>query len=324
LDTPLGPGPEFDLIRGFLAGSGPLPEGVVVGPGDDCAVLEGGICVSTDASVEEVHFRRSWLMPDEIGWRAVAVAVSDLAAMAARPLGMLVTLSVNQREPGVAQEVMRGARAAAEEFGGALLGGDLTGSMRRLVVDVCAIGRAGKPVLRSGVQPGDEIWVTGVLGGAAAAVQAFLGGWTPSAAARESFARPRPRLEEAIWLQERAGAHAMIDLSDGIGGDAAHLAAASGVALVLEVDALPLHEALAEATAEEAFRLAASGGDDYELCFATRPGAVAPLVEEFEEAFGIPLTRVGVAEAGDGLWWDAHGERTSAVEMGFQHFGREE
>jgi thiamine-monophosphate kinase len=295
---------------------------VLVGPGDDCVVVQGGICISTDASVEEVHFRRSWLMPDEIGWRAVAVAMSDVAAMAARPLGVLVSLSVNQREPGVAEEVMRGARAAVEEFGGALLGGDLSGSMRRLMVDVCAVGQADRPVRRSGVRPGDEIWVTGVLGGAAAAVQAFLGGWTPAASARDCYARPRPRLEEALWLHERAGLHAMIDLSDGLSGDAGHLAAASGAALVLEVDALPLHPALEGATSEEAFRLATSGGEDYELCFAVGAGALGGLVDEFQERFNLPLTRVGVAEEGEGLWWDSHGERTRADELGFQHFER--
>jgi thiamine-monophosphate kinase len=323
LETQLGPGHEFDLIRGFLRGAAEPPAGVLVGPGDDCVVLAGGICLSTDASVEEIHFRRSWLLPEEIGWRAAAVALSDLAAMAARPLGVLVTLAVNQRETGLAEELMGGARAAVEEAGGALLGGDLAGSVRRMLLDVCAVGQSDRPVLRSGARPGDELWVTGALGGAAAAVQAFLGGFTPAASARACYARPRPRLAEALWLHERARLRAMIDLSDGLGGDAAHLAAASGVAVVVETEALPLHEALADATAQEAFRLAVGGGEDYELCFAAEPGSVAPLAEEFEERFDLPLTRVGRVEAGEGLWWDAHGERIAAEEGGFQHFTRE-
>jgi thiamine-monophosphate kinase len=322
----LAPGPEFDLIRRFLAAG--AAEGtradVRVGPGDDCAVVAGnGIALSSDMSVEGVHFRRDWLSAPEIGWRAAAAALSDLAAVAARPIGILVSLAAPPADAGeFAAQVMAGCREAAEFAGGALLGGDLTRSPGPLVVDVTVVGEAPRPVLRTGAHFGDELWVTGELGGAAACVHALLAGKTPDPAARERFARPVPRVREALWLLGRGLPRAMVDLSDGLAGDAAHLAAASGVAVMLSPALIPVHPAARERSRTATLKRALGGGEDYELCFAAAVGAVEPHVPAFERAFGVRLSCVGRLGGGDGVWFvDAEGRRTPTGIDGWQHFG---
>lgn len=322
-DPPLAPGAEFDLVRRFLAGAprGGLPE-VRVGAGDDCAVVAGeGIALSSDLSVEGVHFRRDWLAPEEIGWRAAAAALSDLAAMAARPIGVLVSLAVPAEDAGdFAAAVMAGCAEAASFAGAALLGGDLARSPGPLVADVTVVGEAPRPVLRAGAEPGDEVWVTGELGGAAAFVRSRLAGRRGAAAARTRFARPVPRVREALWLHARGLPCAMLDLSDGLAGDAAHLAAAGGVAVLLSPEAVPVHPAVRGRPAGR-LALALGGGEDYELCFAARPGAVAPHAEAFRRAFGVRLSCVGRVGGGDGVWMvDAEGRRSPPPVSGWRHF----
>ncbi|HEX2092254.1 MAG TPA: thiamine-phosphate kinase [Longimicrobiaceae bacterium] len=317
---------EFDLIRRFFARSPPVPRpDVWVGPGDDCAVVVGGgIALSTDMSVEGVHFRRDWLSFREIGFRAAAAALSDLAAMAARPIGVLVSLALPDGDAaGPAVEVMNGVRAVTEAVGGTVLGGDVTRSPGPLVVDVTVVGEAVRPVLRSGAEPGDEVWVTGELGASALAVGRLLRGETPPPGARERFARPVPRVREALWLRERGVLKAMVDLSDGLVGDAAHLSAASGVAVLLVAELLPVHPEVREAVApDEAVRLAVAGGEDYELCFAAAVGAVESHVARFERETGVRLTPVGRIGGGDGVWWSgADGHRTPIGFRAYQHFG---
>jgi thiamine-monophosphate kinase len=298
----LGAGAEFDLIRRFLAddagrAAGTAAARVQVGPGDDCAVLVADeVAITVDMSIEGVHFMRAWLEPREIGYRATAAALSDLAAMAAMPIGVLVALAVTAADAEhVATAVMSGCREAAADCNALLLGGDLTRSPGMMVIDVVAVGSAPRPVLRSGACPGDAVWVTGRLGGAAAAVRAWQAAGSPRADARAAFARPRPRLAEATWLAERATVTALIDLSDGLAGDAGHIAAASGVRIVLDAAAIPIHPAAAAmaSDADDALRLALGGGEDYELCFTAAEGAIDTLRADFERAFGVQLARVG-------------------------------
>ena len=323
----LGPGAEFDLIRRFLPHAPRLGRADLrVGPGDDCAVVTGeGIALSVDMSVEGIHFRREWLTPYEIGYRAASAALSDLAAVAARPIGILVALAVPETDAGdFAVEVMDGARSAAERVGGVVLGGDLTRSPGPVAMDVTAVGEAGEPVLRSGARPGDELWVTGALGAAGVTVARLLRGELPDPDALQRFTAPIPRCAEALWLKERSLPTAMLDLSDGLAGDATHIAAASGVSIVLDRDRIPIHPAvLAEASSpSDALSFAASGGEDYELCFSAAAGSVQPLAEDFEREFGLRLTRVGVVEEGEGVYWAMpDGARELVQRGGYQHFG---
>jgi len=324
----LGPGAEFDQIRRAVAKGGELPAAVRVGPGDDAAVLEGGWVLSTDLSVEDVHFRRSWLSAREIGYRAASAALSDLAAMAATPVGLLVSVAVPEAigedmndDPGVDLDALHdGVREAAEALGAAVLGGDLSRSPGPLMLDVTVVGCTLWPVLRNGAEPGDELWVTGRLGASATAVRAWQQGEQPSPEARDAFARPVPRIREACCLVEQELVDALIDVSDGLAGDAGHIAAASGVKIVLEASRVPIAAAALDALGSEAALDAALyGGEDYELLFAAEPGTVDP--EAFEQRFGLDLTRVGRVFEGEGVWLDTgDGEPRPVAQASFDHF----
>ena len=315
----LGPGAEFDLIRAFTEADGPLPAEVWVGPGDDAAVLQGGWVVSADVSVEDVHFRRAWLSDSEVGYRAASAALSDLAAMAATPVGLIVSMAVPRTGVDVAA-VQAGVREAAASVGASVIGGDLSRSPGPLMIDVVVLGCTAWPVLRDGAEPDDELWVTGSLGASAAAAKAWEAGEEPAAALREAFARPKPRVDEARWLVDREWVDALIDVSDGLAGDAGHLAAASGMRITLEVANVPVAAAAVAALGPEAALDAAlHGGEDFELCFVTDPGRVDPT--DFERRFGLALTRVGYVSEGEGVWLlEADGSTRPIDRGGFDHW----
>lgn len=324
----MGPGGEFDRIRRFLADARSTdPAAVSVGPGDDCAVLRWApVAASVDLSIEDVHFRRHWFpTPDLIGVRAATVALSDLAASAAVPLGVLASLAMTADDAGaIGDAIMEGVREAVETVGGALLGGDLTRSPGPLILDIVALGRAERPVLRRGARPGDALWVTGWLGGAASAVHDWLEARTPAPEAVAAFCRPPSRIAEAQWLAEHDLPRAMIDLSDGLAGDAGHLAAASGVRIIVDASALPLHPAAEARGPDGALAMALGGGEDYELCFASPASAVDLLGQAFEDTFGVPLTRVGEVVEGNGVVMrDRDGRLRGMPAAGYDHFARE-
>lgn len=295
----LGPGREFDLIRRFMAldADTRLPVDVMVGPGDDAAVLSAHpLAISMDMSIEGVHFRRDWLTPEEIGWRAAMAALSDLAAMVARPVGILLSVAVSDDDANeLAVRVVAGATEAARSVGARLIGGDVTRSPGPLVLDVVVLGEVSHPLTRDGARSGDEIWVTGRLGAPAMAVRDWMGGARPSSAARARFARPAARTREALWLRAHADLTAGIDLSDGLAGDVPHLAAASGASIVLDRSDIPVHEAAADTP-----ELALTGGEEYELCLVAPPGSLQPVAAAFEQLFALPLTRIGVVEEAGG------------------------
>ena len=326
---PMRPGAEFDRIRAFASAVGAAGTAVdtVIPPGDDAVAfrIPEGACVvlGTDVSVEDVHFRRAWLRWEAIGYRSTAAALSDLAAMGAEALGVLVTLALPpELETAVYESIGSGVGECLRRVDAALLGGDVTQSPGPVMVDVVAIGAADRPVSRRGVRPADELWVTGTLGAAAAAVADWRAAMEPDPRARRAFERPVPRLRESRWLVRELDVTAMIDLSDGLAGDAAHLAAASEVAIDLETATIPLAEPLAGyANRDAALLRAVGGGEDYELLFSVRPGRMAGRAKEFEKRFGAPLTRIGGAREGRGVHWlDEHGQPKSLDATGYDHF----
>lgn len=328
----LGAGAEADLIRRFIRAVGRSEgEGVVLGWGDDAAVLElrqgERLVVSTDVAVEEVHFRRAWLTWETVGWRATAAALSDLAAMAARPVGLLLSVALPpEMEGSVLEELGAGVGACLRSHGGALVGGDLSRSPGPVVVDAVAVGAASAPVSRSGGRAGDALWVTGELGAAAAAVSDWSSGLEPDPAARRAFERPAPRIREARWLAERAEVHALIDLSDGLAADAGHLAAASRLAALIEVGAVPRAPVLREwADDGAALARAVGGGEDFELLVAAPDAGLAELSRAFRREFDLPLSRVGRLEDGSGVrWLDEEGRGVPAPGRGWDHFRGDE
>lgn len=316
----LGPGAEFDLIRSFLEPEGALSPEVRVGPGDDAAVIEGGWVISTDLSIEDVHFRRSWLSDEEIGYRAGAAAISDLAAMAATPVAILASVAVPTAGAVDVQAVQAGVRRIARSVGASVIGGDLSRSPGPLILDIVVLGCTSWPVLRDGAEAGDEIWVTGALGASAAAVRAWEAGEEPVAELRKAYAAPKPRVDEARRLVEHEVVDALIDISDGLVGDLGHVAAASGVRITIDTRRVPVARAATEALGEEdALQAALRGGEDFELAFATDAGAVDS--DYFKERYGLVLTRVGRVSEGVGVWLeDGGGRARRAEEGGFDHW----
>lgn len=306
----LGGGPEFDRIRSIYARLGPAGYGL----GDDCALLRADratIALSIDISIEGVHFRRDWLDLPQIGHRAAVGALSDLAAEGARPAGLLVSVGVpTERPPSEAAEIMAGVGAAASEAGAKVLGGDLSRAPQ-LIVDVCAIGTAPKPVRRAGAMPGDGLWVTGRLGGVALALREYHAGRRPVPELAQRFARPAPRLAAGQWLASQ-GARAMIDLSDGLTSDAAHLAAASGVALEIALERLPCWKGASAL-------VAAASGEEYELLVALPPAFGETQARAFAGLVNLPLTRIGSCSAGAGVRFTERGTAVTPP-AGYDHF----
>ncbi len=315
----MGPGREFDrireMVRAFGDAAGPI--------GGDTAPVPAGtgtLVVSTDASVEGVHFRRDWLSDGEIGWRATAAALSDLAASAALPAGITVSIAVPDLDDiPLLTGLATGIGEAAAAAGCRVLGGDLVRGPA-VMIDITAFGYVTDTVTRSGAVVGDGIWVTGVLGGSRAALVSWLDGRNPVPAARMAFARPRPRIRAGRWLAA-SGATAMMDLSDGIGGDARHLAAASGCGLEIDLDRLPVHPSALVEGAHSGVSpklFAAAGGEDYELLVTLPAGWDS--AADCEPATGVGITRIGRVVDGEGVRFLLEGLE---VEVGGFDHGRD-
>ncbi|MHB8241572.1 MAG: thiamine-phosphate kinase [Solirubrobacteraceae bacterium] len=283
---------------------------ILRGIGDDAAVVSARpVCVtSVDAMVEEVHFRLAdgWASPAEVGHRALAGALSDLAAMGAEPGEAYLVLGLpSHLTEQDALELVRAAGALARTSGVAIAGGDVVAAPA-LTVAVTAVGwaeSAEELVGRDGAQEGDLIGVTGSLGAPAAAL-AVMEGRTPkgkgASALLERARGPMPRLREGRALAA-AGVHAMIDLSDGLATDAGHLGRSSGVCLHVQLGKLPVHEGVTEVAAalgEEPWVLAAGGGEDYELCFCVSPEDRRRVEEAVGQLDDVEVSWIGETRAG--------------------------
>jgi len=312
----LGGGGEFDRLRRIFARLGRTGRDL----GDDCALVRVGrawLAVSIDLSLEGVHFRTDWLSFADIGRLSAAAALSDLAAEAAAPIGVLVSLGVpgkgrgrGKGEGDRAAEIMAGVAAAARSVGASVLGGDLVRS-DRYIVDVCVLGWTTHPVRRDGARPGDGLWVTGALGGAQAALRSLTRGQRPGPALFRRFAHPEPRIAAGRRLAD-LGARAMIDISDGLAADAAHLAAASGVRVEIALEQVPCFRGV------DRHRAAASG-EEFELLAALPSRFRERDAQTFRRATGVPLTRIGRCARGSGVRVTDSG-RSIAPPAGYNHF----
>ncbi len=292
----LGPGKEFDRVRGIMARIAEIT-GEVPDVGDDCALIPLGpttLAISIDNSLENVHFRTDWLDFKEIGFRAAGSAMSDLAAEGATPLGVLVSLGVppdGRHGTDAAADIMAGVATVAHNLAARVLGGDLTRS-ERYIVDVCVIGEVERPVRRSGAREGDGLWVTGYLGGAALALAQFRAGKPMPTALRNRYACPEPRIQAGRWLAGH-GASAMIDISDGLAADAQHLAAASEVGIEINLEQIPRWEDV-DAMA------AVASGEEFELLCTMPPTFGDASVSAFRAETGLQLSRIGSCLRGAG------------------------
>jgi thiamine-monophosphate kinase len=316
------PGGEFQLIERIRARARGRDD-VVLGIGDDAALLrvpEGHeLVLSTDTLVAGVHFPPESAAAD-IGWKALAVNLSDLAAMGANPAWCSLALTLPGDEGEWLEAFLDGFCELADAHQVALVGGDTTRGPLSITLAVHGFAPAGTALRRSGARAGEDVWVTGTLGDAAGALQQWRAGGLQSAKLRYRLDRPTPRVAAGLAL--RGLASAAIDLSDGLAADLGHVLAASGVGAELELGRLPTSRTLAEHFPEDAarWRLQLAGGDDYELCF-TAPSAHALDIEQALAACEVGATVVGRTTREPGLrLLGPEGGDFALGEPGFEHF----
>ncbi|MCL7462824.1 thiamine-phosphate kinase [Pseudomonas sp. NW5] len=315
---------EFELIRRYFAAArcAARRDGVALGIGDDCALLQlpasEQLAISTDSLVAGVHFPHD---PDPalLAQRALGTAASDLAAMGAAPLAFTLALTLPDAEPDWLAAFAAGLEQMAAACQLSLIGGDTTRGPLNLNITVFGRVPAGQALTRSGAQVGDLLCIGGPTGEAAAALPLVLGERTAAGAhdARllERYWHPQPQL--ALGLALRGRASAALDVSDGLLADCGHIAASSGVRLLIEAARVPLSAALRAAAGEQALSCALSGGDDYVLAFTLPAQALAAL-----QAAAPYFHVIGRVTAGQGVvLLDAEGHEITPARAGYQHFG---
>jgi thiamine-monophosphate kinase len=315
---------EFDLIRRFFTRPA-TGEGVVLGVGDDAAILAvpagEQLLVSTDTLIAGRHFPES-TDPEAVGWKALAANLSDLAAMGATPRWCVLALTLPAADPDFLAGFAQGFYALAQQAGVDLVGGDTTRGPLSITVTVMGSVPAGHALRRDGAQAGDAIYVSGNTGdaGLGLALVEGTGPVLPNDLAQQAWQRldrPEPRL--ALGLALRGLASSAIDISDGLLQDLGHILDRSEKGATLEVAALPLSPALRACNPGQAMAWALAAGDDYELCF-TVPPEREPEVAVLAGQLGISLTRIGRVDSQPGLRCVREGEPFAPPTAGFQHF----
>jgi thiamine-monophosphate kinase len=307
---------EFDLIS-RLTHSLPTNKSVVVGAGDDCAVLDMGIAerlllFKTDAVVEGIHYTQD-TPAEKIGHKALARCLSDIAAMAGTPTAALITLALPRNyDFQFVEGIYAGMNTLARRYDVAIVGGETTTNPERMLISVALLGWVGrgKGLLRSGAEAGDALFVTGELGGSLAGKHLDF----------------EPRLVEARWLAEHFTVHAMMDLSDGLAGDLRHMLKASRVGAELLTTAIPISraarlEAKTEGAGKTALLAALTDGEDFELLFTVASREAVPVLDTWKQRFPqVPLTCIGKITAEEGIKLrDKHGVHPLTAH-GYAHF----
>jgi thiamine-monophosphate kinase len=292
---------------------------IITGIGDDCAVLRvprgHELLVTTDFSLENVHFRRAWHAPDVVGWRCLTRGLSDLAAMGGEPRAAFLSLALDRDTPQAwVNRFFDGLLKAARRFRTPLAGGDTAQSDGGIQADIVVVGSVpqARAVLRSGARPGDKIYITGALGGSAAGLEQLQKGKARSKDYERHF-YPVARLQEGQWLRRRGLVSAMIDTSDGLSTDLQHLCEESGVGAIVQSALIP--RAIVGCPKKHvSIDLALHGGEDYELLFTSSQKVPARLKD-------VPITQIGQITPGRAIFLlESNNSRRRLVAKGWQHF----
>ena len=334
---------------------------LIVGIGDDAAAFRSSkdhlTLVTTDALIEGVHFDLDYFTFQQLGWRALAVNLSDIAAMGGLPKYAVFSLGLPEKiQVESVEEFYQGAKEVGDKFQTAVIGGDTTQSPDRLFVSVTVVGEVeeNKLTLRSGAQIGDAVFVTGTLGGAQAGLQLLKSGGTPlrptldklragslkggskggvparadskHGALIEKHLTPQPRINEARFLVDNFPIHTMIDVSDGLASEINHICKQSGVGALLNADDIPIDSASQEAAdlfKEKPLNFALNGGEDFELLFTAPEQVADALQKKFREKFGFECARIGtIKEQAVGIVLeDTDGKQVPILAKGYEHFG---
>jgi thiamine-monophosphate kinase len=314
-------GSEFDLIERIRRRAG-VREDVLLGIGDDAAIVQvpagKQLVIATDTINRGIHFPDN-TAPAHIGWKALAVNLSDLASMGAEPAWCTLSLSLPAGDADWVEDFLDGFLELAALHRVALIGGDTTRGPLSVNVTVHGFVEPGQALRRTGAQVGDDVWVTGTLGEATAALTQWRAGAAVHPALRARLDRPTPRV--ALGARIAAIAHACIDVSDGLLADVQHICAASNVGAEIDLASLPASaELMAAFEASRRQAIQATGGDDYELCFTAAPANRAAIEHAANET-GTPITRVGRIVSGHGTRaLRADGSEWVAPSRGFVHF----
>jgi len=328
---------EFGWIRRIERAIGRTGEGVLCGIGDDAALLDVGgdtaLVATCDCQIEGVHFRPAWIEPEQLGRRAAAVNLSDLAAMGAVPRWALASLAAPpEAEVERLDRIFEGLASELAREGAALVGGNTARSRDGLIVDLFLLGvvERDRALTRGGAQQGDAVCVTGELGGSGAGLlllESPESGCDPDARVRAitRHLAPRARIAEGRSLAGSGLVHACIDVSDGLLADAGHLAERSGVSIRIAAEQVPVAAeaaAVARATGRDPLELALAGGEDFELLFTVGESDVDRIIQLLREAHGAAVHRIGTVASGEpGVLVERDGERIDVEGRGFDHFG---
>ncbi|HUX55388.1 MAG TPA: thiamine-phosphate kinase [Bacteroidales bacterium] len=309
-----------------------LPE--YLGIGDDCAIMpfndEEDYVVTTDLLIEDIHFLKDRITPFQLGHKSLAVNLSDIAAMGAKPVGSFLSIGIpSETEVEYLDSFMKGYHELSQKYQVPLLGGDTTKSKKYLTINVGIVGkcRRGKARLRSMAQNDDIVCVTGFLGDSAGGLEVLLHNLPETKdnlKLIQSHHLPEPHINEGLWLAKQSEIHAMIDVSDGISSDLLHILKASGKSAVVDLDKIPVSDKLKRVTLAEGwdlYKLVTSGGEDYVLLCTLKAGSFEPINTGFKATFDRDLIQIGkIIEGEPRINWTKNGEPHILNQHGFDHF----
>ncbi len=306
----------------------------ITGIGDDCAIIpyneETDLVITTDLLIEDIHFLKNRISPFQLGYKSLAVNLSDIAAMGAQPVGSFLSIGLSvETEVDYLDAFTEGFHSLSQKYNVPLLGGDTTRSKRYLIINVAVIGQCpkGKARLRSMAQAGDIVCVTGFLGDSAGGLEILLHNipeTSDSIYLTGCHHQPEPHIKEGLWLAQHPEVHAMMDISDGISSDLAHIVKASNKSAIVDLESIPVSDVLkrvAIANKWDIERLAVSGGEDYVLLCTVNKDKFEKLSIAFLKQFGRPLYAVGRITQGNGaIVWTKNGKEVVFSQRGFDHF----